>query len=173
MEKSSNKMRNLSADEVIAISEGIRDRGRTMHGAAGQFGSARLGKQIDSAQNDMPAILLTVGESLVGHDEEGFNGIKGYEALAVALQSAADFFANLEKMKRPDDLFALPACQSAMPYHLRRIEDGPNTRGRRLSEIAGPLAVALGQALSLHIRLRKADAAYTKLIEETSSHAVN
>jgi len=147
-------MRDLDANEVKALIE----RGRRSHsklGVAGAFGTARLGKNISSSQNDMLAVLMIIGEGIAFADPEAHNGVDGYAGLAVALQSAADFYRHFSEMHKADGLAPYQTAYNTLPAHLYDIVALDGARAQRLSELTRPIGLILGQTLNLNHRVRK------------------
>lgn len=148
-------MKDLRPVQVMQLIERARERGSSQLGVAGSFGSARLGKQISSAQNDMLAVLMIVGEGIAFADPEAHNGVDGYKGLAVAFQSAADFYRHMASMHRMEEPAPLDRPEDILPRHLGRVGSKNGTRAQRLSELASPVALTLGQTLNLYHRVRK------------------
>lgn len=156
-----DKLRDLGpVDYEALIARALK--GNSQLGVAGSFASARLSppgeldkKQISSAQNDMLAVLMLVGEGIAFADPEAHNGVRGYEALAVAFQAAADFYRFFPQMHKPNGLEHWQTEAGVLPRHLAPVGSRDGTRAQRIAELAAPSATHLGQVLNLYHRLRK------------------
>lgn len=156
-----DNLRNLNpVDYEALIARALRSNSQL--GVAGSFASARLSppgeldkKQISSAQNDMLAALMIIGEGIAFANPEAHNGVRGYEALAVAFQAAADFYRFFPQMHKPNGLWPWQTAADTLPSHLAPVGSRDGTRAQRIAELAMPAATHLGQVLNLYHRVRQ------------------
>lgn len=155
------KIRALTpTDFEVLIARGLK--GNSKLGVAGSFVSARLSppedlskKQISSQQNDMLAVLMILGEGIAFADPEAHNGVRGYEALALVHQAAADFYRLFPQMHRPNGLEHWETEEGVMPRHLSDVGSKDGTRAQRLRELVDPITLVLGQTINMFHRLRE------------------
>lgn len=152
---------DLAPKELSAIMKDIRERGREIHGAAGQFGALRLSPegtpkadhvQMSSPQYDLLAVWLILGIEMATSVEEGFNAVDradtgqpNWERVALSLQAASDFFYHLPGMYRAGD----SPEDGSLPKHLGEVGHKTGTRDSRIAGIAKPLGQVLSKDLFL------------------------